>query len=205
MAVAAVIVGLIVPAQLGGTGKLSGMVPENPARAPDFTLRDAVTGRDFRLSDHAGQILLIYFGYTNCPDVCPVTMMMFREIQEKLVGVGLSGKVKFVFITTDPVRDTPEALRRYISNYGLVNAAALWGDIEELEKVERLYGVPVEHTTPEGEKIPKEDILAGKVEVYFVGHGSFVYVVGPDGYVKELLLPGMKVKDIIRDLELIAR
>ena len=202
VAVAVAVVGFIGLAQIEET-KLRGVTPQETRKAPDFILRDVITDREFRLSEQRGEVLLIYFGYTNCHDVCPVTMLMFREIQNKLYEAGLGEKVKFVFVTTDPVRDTPEVLKNYVSNYGLINVAALTGELEELEKVERLYGVPVEYTTPEGEKIPKEDILAGKVKEYFVGHGSFVYVIGPDGYLRELLLPGMKIKDIIHDLKII--
>jgi protein SCO1/2 len=81
---------------------------------------------------------LIFFGYTHCPDVCPVTLTKYKQIKDQL-GDQADG-VRFVFITVDPERDTPEILGKHVANYdpGFI---ALTGSRAELEPVWKNYGV----------------------------------------------------------------
>lgn len=81
-----------------------------PAEAYDINLADA-RGSNFRLSDQLGKVVLIFFGYTHCTDVCPTTLADYRAMYEQLGNQ--TDLVKFVYITVDPERDTPEIIDRY--------------------------------------------------------------------------------------------
>jgi protein SCO1/2 len=83
--------------------------------AKDFRLPDAATGQVRSLQDFRGKAVVVFFGYTQCPDVCPTTM---AEIAQARKILGPDGdKVQGVFITVDPERDTPEVLRAYMANF----------------------------------------------------------------------------------------
>ena len=94
--------------------EFKGTLYTDPQPAPDFELT-APNGERFRLSDHQGEIVLMFFGYTSCPDVCPTTLAEARRILEKLGEDG--DRVTFLFITVDPERDTPEVLGTYTTAF----------------------------------------------------------------------------------------
>jgi protein SCO1/2 len=74
------------------------------------------SGRTKQLKDLKGRVALVFFGYSQCPDVCPTSLTELREIKESLGPEGQ--KVQVIFITVDPERDTPEVLQAYVSNFG---------------------------------------------------------------------------------------
>lgn len=82
--------------------------------APDFTLQD-LDGHSVKLSDSSGKVRVIYFYFTNCPDVCPPTTLLLSDVQNKLKETGLFGKqVQFISISFDSKKDTPERIREFI-------------------------------------------------------------------------------------------
>jgi protein SCO1/2 len=83
--------------------------------AKDFRLPDAATGQVRSLQDFRGKAVVVFFGYTQCPDVCPTTMAEIAQARKILGPEG--DKVQGVFITVDPERDTPEVLRAYMANF----------------------------------------------------------------------------------------
>ncbi len=85
-----------------------------PRKVNDFSF-PASTGDTIGLTDLEGQYVLVAFGYTRCPDVCPATMLEFRQIKRSL-GT-LADDVTFMFISVDPARDTPDLLERYVSRF----------------------------------------------------------------------------------------
>ena len=82
--------------------------------APQFMLTDQFNNK-FDFSSTKGKVTLIYFGYTNCPDICPVVMSKFAYVKNELGDE--SEKVEMIMITTDPNTDTPEILNEYIKKY----------------------------------------------------------------------------------------
>ncbi len=112
---------------------LNGSPYQNPNAAPPIPLLDT-SGMPFQLEDYHGKIILLYFGYTFCPDVCPSTLASVRQILDELGN--LSHEVVFVMITVDPDRDSPEILEEYLSRFhpGYIG---LWGEREELENVKQ--------------------------------------------------------------------
>ena len=87
-----------------------GTIINPPLPVTDFTLQTS-NEEVFRLSDQKGKIILLFFGYTSCPDVCPVTLATFKQVNDNL-GEDAQ-KVRFVMITADPDRDTPDKVAEY--------------------------------------------------------------------------------------------
>lgn len=86
--------------------------------APDFQLTDAFSGKEVKLSDSAGKVRLVYFYWSNCPDVCPVTTFILSKVQDELKAKDLFGsKAVIESVTIDPVRDTPEVIREYAAKF----------------------------------------------------------------------------------------
>lgn len=120
-----------------------------------------VTDRSFR-----GKYLLIYFGYTSCQDVCPMTLTALAAALDHL-GTRAS-QVQPIFVTVDPQRDTPDIVRAYAASF-TPRLVGLTGDPDQIRQVTSLYHVSsaVHH--------------AGSPEHYIVDHSSVLYLIGPDG------------------------
>ena len=106
----------------------------------DFTFT-ATTGEDFSRSNLEGELALVYFGYINCPDFCPPTMLDFQSIQE-LLGDDAE-QVNFVFVTVDPERDTVEALDAYMNRFN-ESFIGLVGNDAELTRIASDYDLTYE-------------------------------------------------------------
>jgi len=112
-----VLMGIYLYLTYGGS---SGGSPKLPVKyaAPDFTMSDAISGEDVKFADSNGKVRLVYFYWANCPDVCPPTTQLMSQVQDKLQADGKFGSdVEFYSITFDPVRDTPEAIKKYADKF----------------------------------------------------------------------------------------
>jgi len=132
----------------------------------DFTLTDQ-NGQRFDVASQRGKVVLVFFGYSQCPDVCPITLSKLSSVARRLGDQRTEMVV--LYVTVDPERDTPEALKADLSNFTL-NAVGLTGTREEIDRVVKLYGaryaiVP----TPQS---------AGK---YSVSHSTTLYVLDQRG------------------------
>ena len=138
-----------------------------------------VSDRDFR-----GRYQLIYFGYTFCPDVCPTTLALIAAALEKM-GPDAQ-RIAPIFITVDPGRDTPQALKKYLAAFD-PRFIGLTGSQSELSKVEKEYKVYAQ----------KEPLKGG---TYAVNHSSVIYLMGPKGklvtFYNEVLTPEQLAKDL---------
>jgi len=160
-------------------------------RLPDFTLLDQYN-RSFSLSTVKGRPVILFFGYTNCPDICPLAM---RKIADSLKSLGgKADEFAVIFITVDPARDTPPILAKWVSQYS-PGAIALTGELEELGRVWRLYGVARVEDYESAEK-------AG--EFYYVSHSAVIYVADRDHVLQYILTPEMSVEDFRECLERIS-
>ena len=164
-----------------------GQLLEPLEAAPDFTLDDQ-HGRPFTLSDQRGRAVLLFFGYTNCPDVCPRTLANFVEIKSQLGA--LAGQVDFVLITVDPDRDTAAVLADYVGQFDS-SFIGLRGEAATLDAVKAAYGIlgePFEHEPSE--------------ERYLVAHTDRVFLIDPLGrwalLYREEAGPGDVVEDLTR-------
>jgi protein SCO1 len=136
-----------------------------PIAAPDFTLTQA-NGEEFQLSEQRGKVVLIFFGYTFCPDVCPTTLAEYKVMHEELGEA--AEQVEFVYITVDPERDTPEVIDRYARAFN-PEFIGLSGEESELQPIYDRYGVFREI---------QEAQASGS---YLVAHTSVIYVIDKEG------------------------
>ena len=117
-----------------------------PLPKPPFTLTDTYGARfDFRARTD-GFVTLLFFGYTNCPDVCP-THMAFLGSAFKKLPKDVAARFKVVFVTTDPVRDNPRALRRWLNQFDK-NFVGLTGSVAEIQRAQQAAKVPVAKGAP---------------------------------------------------------
>ncbi len=163
-----------------------GAVLDPPSPLPDFELKDT-NEEPFHLSDVEGNITLVYFGYTFCPDVCPLTLW---EIKEALASLE-SGqeRVHVIFITADPERDTPEVLSKYMAVFG-PEFIGLTDDMAKIQDVMKAYGAVGE----------KEEVSEDSSLGYVVSHTASLFLVGPQ---RHLLLQypfGFTAEDLSSDL-----
>lgn len=132
-----------------------------------FTLVDhngkTVTGADFK-----GRYMLIFFGYTFCPDVCPTAL---QTVSDMLYILGKdAGKVAPLFISVDPKRDTVEVLKEYVGHFH-PKIIGLTGSQEQIVSVAKVYRVYFSKVTDE----------EGDPESYWMNHTALLYLMGPDG------------------------
>ena len=135
------------------------------AEGANFTLTDQ-DGQPFRLNGLRGRVVLLFFGYTSCPDACPTTLSKLAKVY-KLLGTDRE-RVVTLFISVDPGRDTPRVLKDYLK-YFRVNAVGLTGTKEEIDRVVSLYGARYE--------IEKTDSAAG----YHLNHSTDLYLIDQKG------------------------
>jgi protein SCO1/2 len=160
--------------------------PENTA-AQNIQLTDQ-NGRQFKLTDYRGKVILIFFGFTHCPDVCPMTLHRFKKVDEELK---INNRVKFVYITVDPERDTPERLKEYMETYG-PNFIGLTGSKDALESIYTNYGVFTE-------KVEMPESALG----YTINHTSRIFVIDREGYWRLLIPYDSAPEDILHDIRLL--
>lgn len=122
----------------------------------------AVTDKDFR-----GRHMLVFFGFTHCPDICPAELQIMSAA---LDGLGnKADRVVPVFITVDPERDTPELMAAYVENFG-PNFVGLTGSPDAIAKAAKAYRVTYQKFHEEGSS-----------GTYSIDHSALVYLMGPDG------------------------
>lgn len=102
-----------------------------------FTMTDAETGKTVTAANYRGKIVILYFGYTNCPDVCPLTLYEMTKILKSLGAK--AGDVRFLFVTVDPLRDTLPVLAKYIGLYHTPEFVGLRGTHAELQALASRY------------------------------------------------------------------
>jgi protein SCO1/2 len=151
----------------------------------DFTLT-ADDGRPVTGASFKGRASLVYFGYTHCPDVCPETMGRLMQVLGKL-GPDAQ-KVRILFITVDPARDTPQALRDYVGAFDAQHAEGLTGSDRQIESLAKRYRVAyqMEKRDPHGN--------------YEVTHSSAVYVFDSQGHARLLATDHDTPDTIAQDL-----
>jgi protein SCO1/2 len=148
-------------------------LPQGLALGGPFTLVDQA-GRTVTERDYSGQWMLVYFGYSYCPDVCPTELGVMTTALDQLGPQG--AQVVPVFITVDPQRDTPEHLADYVSRFH-PRLQGLTGTPEQVAEAARRYRVYFA-------KVQRPEMTD-----YLMDHSSFVYLVGPDGRVRSLFRP----------------
>jgi protein SCO1/2 len=162
-----------------------GSVYQPPMAAPDFSLQNT-DGQLFQLSKQRGQLILLFFGYTNCPDECPATLAVVKQVFANLGSQ--SSRVDFVFITVDPQRDNSTQIRSFLAKYN-ASFIGLAGSTAELTPVWKAYGVyqqpPINSTVPQ----------------YQVTHSTQLYLIDPQGQLRMTYNLDTTVDDISQDIQ----
>ena len=173
----------------GESGPYHGLEPSKPYHMPNITLTDT-NGNDFNLvTDTAYPVTLVFFGYTHCPDVCPLVMSDLAQTMLQLPD-DVQHKVQLVFVTTDPARDTPAVLHSYLARYNK-DFVGVTGPLATIVKAADAMGVAIEG---------KQRLPTGG---YDVGHGA--QVIGFTGEQAPVLwTSGTPVKDMVSDIEKLA-
>ena len=155
--------------------------------AQDFDLPDA-EGKRRRLADFKGKLVVVFFGFTHCPDVCPTTLMELAAAR-KLMGAD-GARVQGVFVTVDPERDTAPLLKAYVENFG-TDFVALRGSPEETAAVAKhfkIFFAKVPGSTPDS---------------YTMDHTAGSYVFDTQGKVRLFTRYGVGAQALADDLKLL--
>ena len=168
-----------------------GIVLEDAPPKPSFTLED-MDGRpfDFR-KETDGYATFLFFGYTSCPDVCPVHMASLAAVRRELPSE-LQRSMKVVFVTTDPERDTPERIRSWLASFD-PDFVGLTGSKAVVDSIQLSMGLPPSIYQPPDES-----------GFYIVGHASQVLAFSPDGSIRVIYPFGTRQSDWKHDIPKLA-
>jgi cytochrome oxidase Cu insertion factor (SCO1/SenC/PrrC family) len=148
----------------------------------DFTLTNQ-QGQLVHATDYRGRIMLVFFGFTRCPDICPVTVANMSKAME-LLG-SQADSVAPVFISVDPEHDTPVVMKDFVSNFDK-HMIGLTGSMEQIKQVTEAYKV----------YFAKASLPAGNG--YAVDHSAFIYMMGKDGKFRRLFQNNADAAEIAR-------
>jgi protein SCO1/2 len=178
------------PADLGRVTYRGGMVSP-PLPKPKFTLTDT-SGAPFNFAlKTEGYATLLFFGYTHCPDMCPMQMHMIAQAM-KALPPGMAGQFKVVFVTTDPDRDNPGVLRAYLDHFDK-NFIGLTGSQAAIDAAQIAANMPPAKKSP---------VRADGA--YDVGHSAFVLAYTKDNLAHLVYPMGIEVPDLAHDLRYLA-
>lgn len=157
--------------------------------AKDFALTDQ-NGVPRTLKDFKGKVVVVFFGFTQCPDVCPTTMTEMANVMTQL-GPD-ADKVQVLFVTVDPERDTQELLAAYVPNFDK-RFLGLYGDMAATQKIAKEFKIffqKVPGTTPGS---------------YSIDHTAGSYVFDPEGRIRLFLRHGQGAEPIAHDLKILLK
>lgn len=164
---------------------LGGMtVPPGVSLGGPFELMDQ-DGRRVTDQDYRGRFMLVFFGYTHCPDVCPTDLQVMAEVLDRLGPRAV--RVAPIFVSIDPERDTPAVLKGYVDLFDprLIGLSGTEAQVTAVAKAYRVYYAKVR---PEGSTD------------YLMDHSSFMYLMGPDGAFRALFRYGTPAEEIARTI-----
>jgi protein SCO1/2 len=143
-----------------------------------------VDGKRRDLAEFKGKVVFVFFGFTQCPDVCPTTMAELAEVRKRLGADG--ERVQGVFISVDPQRDTAPVLKAYLQGMD-PSFVGLRGSLEEVDAAAREFKVFFQKVPTKGDN-------------YTMDHTAGAFLFDPDGQVRLFVRYGMKVEDLTEDI-----
>jgi len=153
----------------------------------DFTVE--ILNKDLSLQDLRGKVVVLYFGYTQCPDICPTSLALLTQALSQMSEDELSG-MQSIFVSVDPGRDNTARLDEYTS-YFHKNIIGATTEQDEIDKITKLYGASY--------RIVESDSAMG----YIVDHSSYTYVIDKQGKLRHTLAHGTapnKILEAVREL-----
>lgn len=179
---------LMAPASLDNRD-LGATYLEGGRQVTDFELVDH-SGERFANDDLQGQWTLMFFGFTHCPDICPMTLAELSRVHNMLEEEGKGDGVRTVFVTVDPERDTPERLEAYVTNFR-DDFRGVTGPLNEIDVLARDMGIAHIRHDEDGDTD------------YMVDHGASVLLVNPDGRFQAMFGSPHRAPEIAEDLKTI--
>ena len=177
----------VLAAELGSRGPaaLHGVAADSEPAAPDFTLTDQ-QGQPFHFGSARGNVVLLVFGYTDCPDACPLTLATWARARVRLAAD--AKRVRFVFISVDPLRDSPERIGRYLAQFGPA-FVGLTGSSADIEGTVIAYGAfaRVERASRDGPAV--------------IAHSEATFLIDAAGRIVEAFPNGASAEDIAGDVK----
>ncbi len=162
-------------------------LPVNTRLGGDFVLVDQ-NGLMFNAEDLHGKLSLMFFGFTHCPDICPATLA--RTVGAwKALSESEREQVNLVFVTFDPVRDTPQHLKQYL-NFFDPSVIGLTGSVDDIADMAQRFGVVYLQETAE----------PGAEQEYMFSHSDFVYLLDQQGRVRKLFKSDFNTEELIADV-----
>jgi protein SCO1/2 len=171
----------------GQVSKLKAGVFDPPRQAPDFALQGS-DGRELTVSRYIGKVIVLGFGYTSCPDVCPTTLSTLAQARRQLGPA--AADVQVLYVTVDPERDDPERMKKYVGAFDPTFIGAT-GSASALAAVRKNYGVQAERKA-----------LGAS---YVVAHSSYTYLIDRRGRLRALMPYGRAPGDYVHDLTLLLK
>ena len=187
---AVVLMAILLTLLFSKSGRYRGTAYGEPyPAAPQIELTKS-NGETFRLSDQKGKIVLLFFGYTSCPDVCPTTLAELKLVMDDLEKK--TEMVQVIFVSVDPQRDTPEKIQKYVEHFN-AEFVGLSGSIDELETIWNGYG------------IFREEVQSDSAFGYIVNHTARTYLIDTDGNLRLSYGFQTPVEDIVNDIKLLLK
>ena len=154
-----------------------------PRQAPEFSLQGS-DGAELNLSRYRGKVVVLAFGFTSCPDVCPTTLAVLAQARRKLGDAG--NEVQIVYVTVDPERDNAERMKKYLGTFDptFIGGTGAAGD---LAAVRREYGI-----------LAEKKVYGSN---YTVAHSSYTYLIDREGKLRALMPYGHAADDYVHDLQ----
>ncbi|MEX0795421.1 MAG: SCO family protein [Acidimicrobiia bacterium] len=171
------------------TGDLQGVAIDNPSEKGSFVLTDTEGESYDFVASTEGKLTLLYFGYLQCPDICPVHLAQIAEVLGQ--DAELARKTEVVFVSVDPDRDTPEAIREFLDRFD-PSFVGLTGTHDELKVAQEAVGVPPARIFGEGDD-------------YTVDHAGWVIAYAPDGLSYSIYPFGTRQSEWNNDLQILAK
>lgn len=192
LATCLVLAGSLALAACGGaasTEDLQGVIVDPPQPKPEFTLTDTSGNSYDFAAETEGKLTLLYFGYLNCPDICPVHLAQIAETFDRIPDVARDTEV--VFVSVDPGRDSPEEIRSFLDNFD-ERFVGLTGTLDEVEAAQSAtFGVA-------------PAVFVGEGDDYTVNHAAQVIAFAPDGMIHSVYPFGIRQSQWNNDLQVLA-
>lgn len=178
------------PEQPQAMSPYHGAMFEPVVAAPNITLTNHHE-QPFQLHDQKGNAVVLFFGFTSCPDVCPATLAHFKQVKRHLGDD--ADHVKFIMVSVDPERDTPERMAQYIEAFD-PDFIGLTGSMEEAQAAWNVYDVR-----------PRKVELPDSALGYTVEHPASAYVIDAQGNLRLMHFFGMPADAVAEDIQRILR
>lgn len=160
----------------------------SPAELPEFMLFDQA-GRPFQRDDLAGDWNLVFFGFTQCPDICPLTLQVLSSARQQLIAAGRAPAPRIVFVSVDPERDTPEIIDQYLGHFD-PDAVGITGNVDELRILTGGLGIFFQKSALSDEN-------------YSVDHSAVVLLIDPQARFHAVFSAPHAVENFVHDLPIV--